>query len=341
MKQSKFFKLFSDCIPVKGYNRSIIYDLTRKNYEFIPNDLFQILKNGYIDTANYEAHLDSSNKVVFQEYIDFLLLNEFIFPIEEFEIEQYPPIHFKFDYPSTISNAILECPQKSELLERIISQLDTCNCNFVVIKVNNLKNIIELEEIITAFSNSTIFSIDIILNYHEILSQEALVQLIEKFRIINVITVFKSPLHINCETLNNGMGKIIFSQNEYNIRKLIMPQDPRNFKVSTRLFSESLHFNNFLNKKLFIDKTGNVFNSPFSKINFGNLETDSIEDILRDTEITQLWKVHKDLISGCKDCEFRYMCVDNRTPIAKEIEGIKTYYFEEKCPYDPYESVWQ
>ncbi|NVO08804.1 MAG: hypothetical protein HXX16_02475 [Bacteroidales bacterium] len=39
------FQLFSCCIPVKGYLRSALYDLQRKNYLFIPNSLFEILAN--------------------------------------------------------------------------------------------------------------------------------------------------------------------------------------------------------------------------------------------------------------------------------------------------------
>ena len=38
------FKLFANCIPVKGINRSTICDLQRGNYDFIPNDLYEILK---------------------------------------------------------------------------------------------------------------------------------------------------------------------------------------------------------------------------------------------------------------------------------------------------------
>ena len=38
-----YFQLFSNCVPVKGYNRSIIIDVQRNDYFFITNDLFEIL----------------------------------------------------------------------------------------------------------------------------------------------------------------------------------------------------------------------------------------------------------------------------------------------------------
>ena len=38
-----YHKLFTCCVPIKGYVRSAVYDLQRKDYWFIPNDLCNIL----------------------------------------------------------------------------------------------------------------------------------------------------------------------------------------------------------------------------------------------------------------------------------------------------------
>lgn len=40
----------------------------------------------------------------------------------------------------------------------------------------------------------------------------------------------------------------------------------------------------------------------------------------------------------CKDCEFRYMCPDNRIPLKKD---NNTYYHDNSCNYDPYSNIWQ
>ena len=42
---AKYFKLYANCIPVKGASRSIICDIQRIRYHFITNDLFDILLN--------------------------------------------------------------------------------------------------------------------------------------------------------------------------------------------------------------------------------------------------------------------------------------------------------
>lgn len=44
MNSNNFIKLYANCIPIKGVNRSIIYDLQKNTYFFIPNILFEIIE---------------------------------------------------------------------------------------------------------------------------------------------------------------------------------------------------------------------------------------------------------------------------------------------------------
>jgi hypothetical protein len=74
------YKLFSDCFLVKGVQRSTIYDLRRHSFRFIPNDLYDILvQDKFIDTNLIKKNLNPNDKKISDEYIEFLLDNEFIF----------------------------------------------------------------------------------------------------------------------------------------------------------------------------------------------------------------------------------------------------------------------
>ena len=67
--KSQYFKLFADCIPVKGKRRSIIYDLTRNIYKYIPNDLYEILITFEGKTIEHvKNHFDKKNSLVIDEY---------------------------------------------------------------------------------------------------------------------------------------------------------------------------------------------------------------------------------------------------------------------------------
>ena len=53
--------LFESSRPIKGYNRSIIYDLQRRTYDFIPNDLYaQLITNNINDNkaSNHTEYHD-------------------------------------------------------------------------------------------------------------------------------------------------------------------------------------------------------------------------------------------------------------------------------------------
>ncbi len=73
------FNLFSCCIPVKGYLRSALYDLQRKNYLFIPNTLFDILISLSGKTFNQVLQLvDEDEREQTEKYLLYLLENEFV-----------------------------------------------------------------------------------------------------------------------------------------------------------------------------------------------------------------------------------------------------------------------
>ena len=54
--------------------------------------------------------------------------------------------------------------------------------------------------------------------------------------------------------------------------------------------------------------------------------------MLSSQEFTEMSRLSKDRIPGCKDCEFRYACFDCR-PDA--MEGSSDYLSKPKCGYDP------
>jgi hypothetical protein len=50
-------------------------------------------------------------------------------------------------------------------------------------------------------------------------------------------------------------------------------------------------------------------------------------------------EVFKDEIAICKDCEYRYMCVDSRLPLYQNEDNL--WVLEGECNYNPYTSEWK
>jgi SPASM domain peptide maturase of grasp-with-spasm system len=337
--KNKYYKLFADCFPVKGYSRSVIYDVTRKKFDFIPNSLYEIIIEGVIDVSKYHNSLNDDLKDIFNEYIHFLLKEEYVFEISDIsDKDNYPDIDLKFDYPAKISNAIIDFNGNYGLFIESISQLEQLNCNFIVIRFLKQINITEFEKILSIFNDSVIFSIDIIVDFNADFTEENVLNTIVKYPRINIISIFKSPTDsFNNSILNNGMGQVVFIKKKYNRNEILKIKGENYFIVNLKIFSESFSYNNFFHKKVYISEIGEVKNSPFGEIVFGSIKKSSLEDIVNNKDFRKIWNVKKDLIDVCKDCEFRYMCVDNRNPIQR---NAYEWYFVDDCHYNPYVNRW-
>ena len=114
--------------------------------------------------------------------------------------------------------------------------------------------------------------------------------------------------------------------------------DPHYFNVNIELFTESQKYHTYFNRKLAIDTYGNIKNCSALDKSYGHVSTSDIYTIVTSDEFQSLWFIHKDIISICKDCEFRYMCIDAREPIKGEND---VYYHLVKCPYNPYNLSWE
>jgi len=97
--RGKYFKIFSGCIVVNGYNRSLILDIQRENSRLIPGtmnsviDFFQSKKN--VNEA-YEYY-GKENKIIVDEYLNFLIENEFGFFVRKMNLIYFQKllIHLK------------------------------------------------------------------------------------------------------------------------------------------------------------------------------------------------------------------------------------------------------
>ena len=105
------------------------------------------------------------------------------------------------------------------------------------------------------------------------------------------------------------------------------------FNVNILLYFESLYYNNYYNRKVCITKDGELKNCLSLGKTYGKVKhLNTIENIIKTDEFKSLWLVNKDKITVCRDCEFRYICVDNTPLEFKNGEWVKI----RPCFYNPY-----
>lgn len=334
-----FLKLFANCILTKGANQAILFDLQRENYTIIPFEVFDFITNNEgltIDKIkdNYENKFN--NEV--EEYINFLLDNEFVF-FTEFP-EFFPKINTEFHYPFPISNAILEF-NNIKYIENVLLQLNELKCKNIDLRFDLEISYLEINNILEYLDkiDSNICNINIYLSKEKSITQKKIKDLLRNPRITSFI--------INVDKISSKIeyvsdSKYIFYDfnNDFNNNKCgLINRDY--FAINLNNYTESLNHNSCLNKKISIDKDGNIKNCPSMPQSFGNINDTTLEEALNHPDFKKYWNVTKDIIEVCKDCEFRHICTDcraytERNHFDDDIDLSKPL----KCGYNPYTNEW-
>ena len=334
MTTDTYFNLYSCCIPVKGYKRMVLCDLQRDKYELLPNALYEILAKfvtkgkSILQIKEYFNHKYDN---YIDEYFSFLESKEYGFFSNQYL--KFPKINFKKNYePKQITNAIIDFIYSSKhTLEIVIPQLNTCSCEALEIRYFYPLHCDELAKQLQLTEDSALRDVEVLVEFDNSYSMENLLKLRQKFSRLRKVTVYNSQKN---KILEHEEIYIIYTKKNISSENYCGIINRWYFVSKTDVFSEALNFNSCLNKKISIDKHGNIKNCPSMKKSYGNIENNSLIDILNNTDFAEIWKIKKDNIKVCKDCEFRYICQDCRAYIA---DPQDIYSKPSKCNYNPYE----
>jgi SPASM domain peptide maturase of grasp-with-spasm system len=323
---------------VKGVKRSTICDLQRGEIFLIPNDLYDILdahvgKN--IDEIKKEYN-NQHDKTI-DEYFDFLLQNELVFLTETSEL--FPELNLKWDYPFEVSNAIIDFDNESKFdLKPLLSQLDKLHCKYVQLRFFDQITIPSLKELFNYLVEigSIILSIDIIMPFHEKTSKYDLLNFLKKYPRINFFYIYNSNNEEFIKPIRNKRAFIVYTKENLKPSSCGIISS-KYFSINIKSFTEGLQFNSCLNGKLSVDREGNIKNCPSMRTSFGNVEDIMLAESLKMTHFKKYWKLTKDHIKICRDCEFRYVCTDCRAYLEDPEDD---YSKPLKCGYNPYTNKW-
>lgn len=329
------FHLFTSCIIVKGFKRSCIYDLQRGNFEYIPNSLYDILIDNsrsltYDELLKLYSTTEDKKKI--SDYFSFLYKEEFIF-FSNLEKTFFPNYKLSFFKPYRVSSLILD------ILDFNFEQL---------LNIKNNINLVKVECLLLRFLSSDYELILKVLDFFDDISTRT-IQLI----INNEVKINDTQIE-NIFESNNRTSLIIkidnkeyskeFSKGYLVCTKLDLFKDREkindisDFIPNLDLYIESVSFNTFYNKRFYINYLGEIFRHENDKKSFGNINLISLEDILVKRSFKKYWRIKKDNILVCKDCEYRYMCTDSRLPLYKNQDGF--WVLEGDCYYNPYLAQW-
>ncbi|AZA82973.1 grasp-with-spasm system SPASM domain peptide maturase [Chryseobacterium lactis] len=334
-----YLKLFSSCKITLGAKNSIILDVQRDSYVSIPNTLFFVIKN--LDSSSIESvrhDVDEEDKEVFDSYIVFLVKNEFGF------ITDKPNNFIYFDYekidiPS--NNCIIEFSSSIVDYNTIVSQLETIKVQALHINTYSKIDLTQIEELLNPiFNNTSIKFVSLLLMYNRGIKENDLLKLGYNYPFLSQLFVYSSPFE---KSVYGEFLNIHYTLEAQVSIKSCGQIKSDYFSCNDYLYSESHCFNSCLAGKISIDKYGNIKNCPSMTQSFGNIKETNLEEALNHKDFKKYWKLSKDQIEVCKDCEFRYICTDCRAYtelIHLDKEGLDVSK-PLKCGYNPYTAEWE
>lgn len=337
--QNKHFVLYGACIPVQGATESAICDLNRCCYLPLSNMLFDVVdtcvSNGYsVDLlkrhykGQYDQGIDGLFKYLFEKGYGFYT----------YEPELFPRISLEWDAPYAITNAIVEVSSASTMVAKeALGQLNTVGCQAIELRVLEVLPLAVISELLQVVEQGRASCVFLYLKYSELFSFEDIANLYLKHSVIGQLIIHTSPNSCDFRELlpEHMYGRIKQVKKALHVDSVDFIS-PESMILNMRSFTEANNFNLGLNRKVSVTAKGEVKRYPSHREVFGYVGKDLIADIIKQESFQQLWNVTKDQIEVCKDCQYRYMCLDNSDII--EVKGKLVR--DSICNFDPYQNRW-
>lgn len=330
-----YLKLFSCCKVVTGAKFSIILDTQRQSYFQIPDTMSEIIDlfNDFsIPQIRESLNVDSIE--VFDSYINFLIENEFAFYTDTPNEFAYKEI--SQSYSNDNMNCVIEISTIKDLekyisaIKQIKVQATHINC-YTAISFEQLGMMMD-----QIMSETAIISVSLSLTSDPKFDKTELNRLQQRYPILNKIYIHYS----GDENKNNSE---LLSYITKSPKKSCGSVDSCFFSCNQQSYQEAKSFNSCLNNKISIDKDGFIKNCLSMSQSFGNINDNvPLESAIDHPKFKQYWRLTKDSIDVCKDCEFRYICTDCRAytdQTSVNNDGLDVSK-PLKCGYDPYTGHW-
>ena len=330
------YRLFECCRLVVGYGRSCIYDLQRDKHIFIPNGITGLFNdNNVIDSLTIGLYDKFSQKNI-SSFINSLIKEEYLFEIEDNELQNFPKMDLTWAYPAHITNAILVLNNFNyKFYKNILSELLRLNCVNIQFLIFSRFESEKISEIQHYASNVGMKYFEYVINASNIASEAELLTWRRNNSSISKIVVTNSDYN---KIIQEGEDTIIITKEKIDNSISCGNIHPYYFCRTIECFTEAQCHNTCLNRKVCIDANGDIKNCPAMAKSYGNIKDTTLEEAINKPGFKDLWFINKDKIDVCKDCEFRYMCTDCRAFI-KDPENI--YSQPAKCTYNPYICLWE
>ena len=331
---------FESCKVIKGFKKSIILDFQRNKIFNVPNSFKYFIDKTNKTSLNelYEKY-GSESKAILDEYVNFIEENELGAFLSKEEKKSFPVLDTSWFMHSHITNCCIEISKiDSEFLNRLENIFILCNIQSVLFKFEMFDNdqILSLLEFINI---SVLKECEIIFFSPLGLNKKVISDIAFQSLKINRFYIYGSKKNLIVNSKTYDTYYINQSYDTLREKSLVNFYPHIDFKFNN--YTESQKHNLHFNRKLYINSEGEIKNAFELDEKYGNINAlknpNDLHEIINNETFKKYWDVTKNDTLVCKDCEFRYICIDNRVPIKL---NDNTWYYKKECAYNPYIAKW-
>lgn len=332
----RVFRLYANCIPVRGARRAALCDLQRQGYDLVPNGLLDVLERFAGHThAEMLAEVPSAQHAVLDEYLRFLTEREYGFWCDD--PGAFPPLELSWERPELVTNALIDVDAGSRHdVPSLLRQLDELGCTALQVRWFRPVTLEEIEGLLKMTHGGRLRSLELLFPFDPAWPEGALLRLCGLYQRVSGMMVHSSP-EDRVERVEHLETPVFYRREEVTSHHHCGQVAPEWFSVSVQGFTEARRFNSCLNRKISVDVAGEIRNCPSLPRSFGNAAQVALVDALLTEGFRDLWGIGKDQVAVCRDCEFRYVCTDCRAWVADPADRFSK---PAKCSYDPYTAQW-
>lgn len=331
-----FFQFWANCILVKGYRRGIVFDIFRRQ-QIVVSKLFCEMIDKYGSTSINDIREDTSmeERRGYLKMLDYFVKNDF--GVYTDNPSELPPLSMEYDSPYLATTVVMRSDSDKDY-EALVERLKEIGRELTLsVQINDEGHMTPemMREIGELTRQSTIGCIHIYTHFSKEYKPKDFLFMMQNLRFRKIVFMGAAETK-RVESISESQGVVRYLKEEMdyedcgNVGK-------RYFVIGQPFFIEGHSCNTCLNRKVSIDKEGNIGNCPLMPHTFGNIKTSSLREIVSRSDFQRLWHITKDEIVVCKDCEYRYICTDCRHYI-KDKNNI--YSQPSKCGYNPYIAKW-
>lgn len=320
--KNKYFRLYPNYIPVKGVNKSIIADINGSTYFEIPSlvyDVLNITLEKEYELDQLFKHFENKYDAGIKGYLDLFIEKRMgFYSSTNVNFHKYT---YEYRSPFKITNAIIEITNEDNYnLFTLIEDLQDLGCYEIELRVKNYASLNFVIEILKKFKTSVIRSFYLICNHKDGQEIYKLEDEIESNLKIIQVKIF------NCK---NNSKKKKNSKIQHIDQDFIDDDGFSGFIINPTYFYEAQTHNASLNQKVSIDEYGNIKNYLGHKKDFGNVNSVRIKDVIEDDDYTKNWKIPNEKIEKCRECQYRFFCLNFSEVYEKDKKIFKNKYCED------------